>query len=93
MRVDVEIVDTGRIEGRGAPLDAVDRVAFFQQQTCEISTVLACDPCNQSRLVRQATRLPHCHLNGVIIVYFHLVRQEVEVGLADFASIRQGALC
>src|SRR5437868_678461 len=58
MRVNVEIIDSGRIEGRGAPLDAVDRVAFFQQQTCEVSTVLACDPCNQSRLVRQATRLP-----------------------------------
>ena len=29
MRIDVEIIDTGRVEGRGAPLDAVDRCSPF----------------------------------------------------------------
>jgi hypothetical protein len=31
MRVDVEVVDAGSVEGRGPPLDAVDRVALLEK--------------------------------------------------------------
>ena len=49
VRIDVEIVDAGGVERGGAPLDAVDDIAFLQQQTRQIGAVLpgdAGDQCN-----------------------------------------------
>jgi hypothetical protein len=47
VRVLVEMVDPGGVEGRGAALDAVHGVALGQQQLGQIGPVLAGDPRDQ----------------------------------------------
>ena len=41
VQVAVEVIDPSGVEGRGAPLDAVDDVALAQQQFGEIGAVLS----------------------------------------------------
>jgi len=43
MWIDIEVIHPLGVEGRGAALDAVDLVAFVQQELGEIGTVLAGD--------------------------------------------------
>jgi len=50
--VGVEVVDTLGVEAGRAALDAVDSIAFFQQEFGQIGAVLPGDPGDQSGLVR-----------------------------------------
>ncbi|MCY1422674.1 hypothetical protein D9M71_383660 [compost metagenome] len=48
MRILVDVVHTLGVEGGSAALDAVDFVALFQQEFCEVGAVLAGDTGNKS---------------------------------------------
>ena len=47
LRILIEVVDPRGVEAAGAPLDAMHRVAFLQQQLRQITAVLACDAGDQ----------------------------------------------
>ena len=51
VQVAVEVIDPSGVEGRGAPLDAVDLVALAQQQFGEIGAVLSGHAGDQCDLV------------------------------------------
>ena len=57
MRVDVKMVDAGRIEGRRAPLDAMHYVALTEEQFRQVRAVLARHTGNQSDLGLQWSEL------------------------------------
>src|SRR5687767_9055571 len=44
MRILVEMVDPRRVEGRGAPNDAMDFIPFLQEQIREVAAVLSSNP-------------------------------------------------
>lgn len=46
MGVFVKMIHPIRVEQRCPSLDAMDDVAFFKQEFCQIGTVLACDACD-----------------------------------------------
>src|ERR1700722_379394 len=48
MRILVQVIDTVGVEGRGAPLDAVDFVPLTEKELRQISTVLSGNASNQS---------------------------------------------
>ena len=55
MGIFVEVVDAGGVEERGAALDAVDFVAFAEEELGEVSAVLAGDSCDEGFLQRGAS--------------------------------------
>jgi hypothetical protein len=52
VRVAIEVVHPLGVEGRRAPLDAVDGIALMQQQLGEIGAVLSSDAGDQRGLVQ-----------------------------------------
>ena len=56
VRVLVEVVDAVGVEERRAPLDAVNLVAFGEEELREVRAVLAGNPCDQC--------LFHCFLGN-----------------------------
>jgi len=43
----VEVINPGGVKGRGAPLDAVDFVAFAEEKLGQVGTVLTGNPGDQ----------------------------------------------
>jgi hypothetical protein len=52
----VDVIDAGGVEERRVALDAVDLVAFFEQQFGEIRAVLPAYACNQRLLQTKCLR-------------------------------------
>ena len=51
MWIDIDIVDTTGVEGRGATLDTVDYVALFKKQSREQRSVLTGNPSDKGNFV------------------------------------------
>jgi hypothetical protein len=49
----VEVIDAAGVEAAGPPLDAVHRIALFQQELGQVGTVLAGDAGDKGNLARQ----------------------------------------
>jgi hypothetical protein len=56
MWVLIQMVDAIGIKGRSAPLDAMDTVAFRQQQFSQIGTILSRDAGDQRRLSQDSSK-------------------------------------
>ncbi len=50
VRILIEVIDTVRVEQRGATFDTVNLVAFGEKKLGKIRSVLACNSCNQGSL-------------------------------------------
>ena len=47
MRIGIKVIDARRVERAGAPNDAVNFVAFFEEQISEVAAILPGDPGDQ----------------------------------------------
>ncbi len=54
VRIGVKMIDARGVEGARAPDDAVDFVAFLEQQISEVAAILPGDPGDQCSLHREA---------------------------------------
>src|SRR5262245_1329873 len=63
MRVLIQMINTSGVEGARASDDAVDCVAFRDQQFRKVGSVLACDPCYERFFhgSSEPQRMPWCH--------------------------------
>jgi hypothetical protein len=43
VRIPIDVVDPIGVEATATPNDSMDFIAFFQQQLCQIRTILPCD--------------------------------------------------
>jgi hypothetical protein len=48
MRILVQVIDAVGVEQAAAALDAMDFIAFAQQQFCQVGAVLSGDACDES---------------------------------------------
>jgi hypothetical protein len=51
MRILIKVVDAVRIEQRGATLNAVDLVTFFEKKFCKVRSILSCNTGDESNFV------------------------------------------